>query len=243
MKLNSFLRIGAPMLLSATYARAQDPSVLAQPPAAPGEAHHQGPPEREREPEPMKKLLWLDAEVGFATADINTFTADLNSMAVGFKGHSGTGPVAGAAIGVRFVFVTLGVRGRVTSLTGWSMSSVDGELGFRVTFRRFEPYMTIAAGYTALGGGGLQDPSSSTPVELNGLNARLGLGLDYFVSRYVSLGGGLGGEALAFTRSGVPLSGVQQTHTIQEGEARLRDAAGSSYGGAVTLTGGVKAHF
>jgi hypothetical protein len=237
MKRISLLFVAAATLFFATNARAQDP--------VPGEARSRQAPaaQREREPEPTKKLVWLDAELGYAGASLNTFTADINSLSVGFRGHSATGPTAGAAIGFRFVFVTLGVRARVSNLSPWSMTSIDGELGFRVTFRRFEPYMTVAAGYTALGG--LADPSSTNgdTMNLNGINARLGLGLDYFVSRYVSLGGLVSGEALGFPRSGVPLTSVSQPRTLQEGEARLRDASGSSYGGALTLTGGVKAHF
>src|SRR5262249_57311415 len=107
--------------------------------------------------------------------------------------------------GGRWLSVVSGVRGRVPGLPGWSMRSFAGELGFRVTLRRFEPFMSIAAGYTGLGG--LQDGATGAPLSLDGLNARLGIGLDYFLTRFVSVGGVLSGEALAFTRSGVPLTG------------------------------------
>jgi hypothetical protein len=48
------------------------------------------------------------------------------------------------------------------------------------------------------------------------------------------------------TRPGVPvrdITSIPQTRTLDEGAARFLEANGSSYGTALALTGGIKAHF
>jgi hypothetical protein len=262
MKRSPFFFGGAALLL-AFEANAQDQSVAAQPapPPPPGPTttvqvqRTERVRRREEEPDPTKKLLWLDAEAGIANANLNTFTEDFNAFAVGFLPRTGTGPMAGAAIGLRLLFLTLGVRGRVTAfedtspthnVRAWNMASLDGELGFRVPLRRWEPYLTLASGYTTFGGFSDAVSGLGNGLNVNGFNARLGFGVDYFVSRYISIGGNLTGELLILTRPGVPvrdITSLPQTRTLEEGAARFLEANGSSYGTALALTGGIKAHF
>jgi hypothetical protein len=213
------------------------------------------PPKPEEEPDPTSKLLWLDAEAGVQNAQLNTFTEDFQAFSVGFLPRSGTGPAAGGAIGVRFVFLTLGVRGRVArfeesdpsrNVHGWSMASVDGEVGFRIPLRRLEPYVTLASGYTTLGGFRDAVNGLSNGINVNGFNARLGVGLDYFLSRYISLGGGVTGEVLALTRPGVPVRDVAnlpRSQNLEDAATRVLEADGSTYGSALAFTGSLKAHF
>jgi hypothetical protein len=224
-------------------------------PRAPRAQTRERAPTREREPEPMTKLLWFDAEAGVANANLNTFTEDFNAFSVGFLPRSGVGPTAGAAMGLRFVFLTIGIRGRVASFEdtapsrnvgGWSMSSLDGEVGVRVPLHRLEPYVTLASGYTTLGGFSDAVSGLRNGLNVNGFNARLGFGVDYFVSRYISIGGNLTGELLILTRPGVPvrdIAAIPETQTLEQGAARFLEANGSSYGSALALTGGIKAHF
>src|SRR5262249_50794843 len=165
------------------------------------------------------------------------------------------GPRAGAALGFRFLSLPAGVGGGAATFEdpppphnvhAWNMSSLDGELGFRAPLGRLEPYLTLASGYTTFGGFGDAVSGLKNGLNVNGFNARLGFGVDYFISRYVSLGGNLTGELLILTRPGVPvrdITSIPQTRTLDEGAARFLEANGSSYGTALALTGGIKAHF
>ena len=207
------------------------------------------------EPDPKSKIVWLEAEGGVENVNLNTFTENFQAFSVGFLPRSGTGPAVGAAAGLRLVFVTLGVRGRAASFQdtdpshnvhGWSMSSVDGELGFRIPLRRVEPYVTLAGGYTTLGG--LNDAISglSQGLDVNGFNGRLGFGVDYFLSKYISLGADFTGEVLVLTRPGIPvreMAAIPSTQGLDQAAVRFLEANGASYGSALALTGGLKAHF
>jgi len=245
------LALGGAALLFSVGAHAEDQTVAARPQAQRVERVRR----REEEPDPTTKILWLDAEVGVANANLNTFTEDFNAFAVGFLPRTGTGPTAGAAMGLRFIFLTIGVRGRVATFQDtspsrnvheWNMASLDGELGFRVPLRRWEPYLTLASGYTTFGGFGDAVSGVGNGLNVNGFNARLGFGVDYFLSRNVAIGGNLTGELLALTRPGVPvrdIASIPQTRTLDQGAVRFLEANGSSYGTALALTGGIKAQF
>jgi hypothetical protein len=216
------------------------------------------PPKEEpksEEPNPKSKLVWLDAEGGLSSANLHTFSADFEKFSVGFLPRSGTGPMGGAAVGVRFVFLTLGVRGRVASyqdddpsrnVNGWTMSSLNGEVGLRAPLGRLEPFMTVGGGYTTFGGFGSAIDGAGRGVNVNGANARLALGFDYFVSRYLSLGAAGTGEVLMLTRPGIPVREVAKlpgSRTAEDATVRFLESNGSTYGAALALTGGLKVHF
>src|SRR5215468_1540668 len=97
--------VGTALLLAAAASSHEQPQAVqaapAPPPRRPVRAE-----QPEREPQPTSKLLWLDAEGGIENATLNTFTEDFNAFAVGFLPRTGTGPMGGAAVGVRFVFLT-----------------------------------------------------------------------------------------------------------------------------------------
>lgn len=207
------------------------------------------------EPDPKSKLVWLDAEGGLSSTNLQTFSANFDQFAVGFLPQSGTGPMGGAAVGVRFVFLTLGLRGRVASyqddnpsrnVDSWTMSSINGEVGLRAPLSRFEPYMTIGGGYTTFGGFGSAIDGVSRGIYVNGANARLALGFDYFVSRFISVGAAGTGELLMLTRPGVPVREVAAlpgSKTADDAVVRSLMANGSTYGMALAMTGGLKLHF
>lgn len=209
----------------------------------------------DKEPDPKSKLVWLDAEGGLASANLQTFNADFKNFAFGFLPQSGIGPQAGAAVGVRLVFLTLGVRGRVASfqdddpthhVRDWTMSSLDGEVGVRVPLKRAEPYLTLGAGYTTFGGFGSAIDGASKGLNVNGFNMRVGAGFDYFVSRYVSVGALGTAEVLALTRPGIPVREVAKLPASQTSDVavvRALEARDSTYGLALALTGGLGVHF
>jgi hypothetical protein len=243
------LVVASTLLSSAAYAQTkQEPAPQKEPSPSKEQAESS-------EPNPKSKLVWLDAEGGLSSTNLHTFSADFDRFAVGFLPQSGVGPMGGAAVGLRFVFLTVGVRGRVASyqdddpsrnVRSWTMSSLNGEVGLRAPLSRFEPFMTVGAGYTTFGGFGSAIDGAGRGLNVNGANARLSLGFDYFVARFVSLGVLGTGEVLMLTRPGVPLKEVAAlpgSKTADVAAVRFLEARGSTYGSALALTGGLKVHF
>ena len=257
MKTSSISAAAVATLVVAASADARADDARSQPPAANTTTTAPSPAEAPRAPsvDPKSNLVWLDAEAGIESASLDTFTEDFNAFSVGFLPRSGVGPSVGVGAGVRLLFVTLGVRGRVASFEdtspahdvhGWTMSSLDGEIGFRAPLGRVEPYITLAAGYTTLGGLGSAVRGLSSGIDVNGFDTRVGLGFDYYLSRHVSLGATGTAELLALTRPGVPvreIAAIPQTQTLDVAAVRFLEANGSTYGTALALNGGVKVSF
>jgi hypothetical protein len=206
------------------------------------------------EPRPTSQLLWLGAEGGVESVHLTTFSADFDRIVVGLTPTAAFGPAMGVGAGVRFVFLTLGARARFATFENdpsaptksWQLYTVDAELGFRIPLRRFEPHLTFAAGYVSLDGIGDAARGFGRGLDVSGANGRAGFGVDYFVSRHVSLGIDLTGEILALSRNGVSLGDLaraKQIGTIDDAKARVLEASGSSVGSALTLTGGLTLHF
>jgi len=205
--------------------------------------------------DPKKQFLWLDAQGGIENVNLSTFAADFHQFSVGVVPRAATGPVGSFGGGLRLVFLTLGVRGRVATFDGgdqlnavgsWTMSSIDGEIGIRAPLHRFEPYMTIAGGYTTLGGLNDAFQGVQSGLSVNGANGRVMLGFDYFVAKYISLGMAGSAEAMALTRPGIPLKEVAalpNSQTLDVAAVRALEANGTTWGSALALTGGVTGHF
>src|SRR6516225_4361105 len=105
---------------------------------------------------PTSQHLWIDAQAGVESVYLQTFNADFDTVSVGLLPTSGVGPTANIGAGIRLVFLTLGVRGRVASFEdnsptqsvgAWQIWSLDGELGLRAPLGRFEPHGAVAVGY------------------------------------------------------------------------------------------------
>lgn len=199
--------------------------------------------------------VWTNAELGLETANLRTFTANTETLAVGIVPTAGVGPAFGVGAGLRIVFLTLGLRARGANLTGtaadghtqsFQLWTIDGELGIRVPLRRFEPNFTFAFGYATFGGLGQAVHGLSDGLDVNGANARLGVGLDYFVTRHLTIGVNGTFEALMLARKGVSLRDLAEAKrvgSVDEAQARVLEANGSSIGTALVLTGGAGLHF
>jgi hypothetical protein len=201
---------------------------------------------------PMSQIVYLDAQTGVEFVQLRTFLADFNNVSAGFLPTSGAGPTARIGAGFRLGFLTLGLRGRVASFDeggtvgSWQIWTLDAELGVRVPLRRVEPHVAFAVGYSSFGGlgtaiGGLQDG-----LDVHGADGRLTMGVDYWVTHNLSLGIDLGGELLFIARPGVSvrdLATPKQIGTVNDAEARVLEASGTSAGAALSLTGGAGLHF
>ncbi|HEX8792243.1 MAG TPA: hypothetical protein VF765_14915 [Polyangiaceae bacterium] len=204
---------------------------------------------------PMSQHVWLDAQAGVEEVQLQTFSANGDTLGVGLLPASGVGPTLRAGAGVRFGFLTLGLRGRVatfenesasSSVTSWNIWSLDAELGVRVPLRTIEPHIALAGGYSSFGGFNDAVNGLGAGLDVHGVDGRLDAGVDFWVTHALSLGVNASGELLALARPGVSvrdLATPQQVGTLNEAKARVLEANGSSVGSALALTANLGVHF
>ena len=195
------------------------------------------------------EFVWLNGEVGFEHLGFQTFKSnDLVDAGVVKTTH--TGPLFGAGLGVRLVFITLGARFRLASFEIGQLWTLNGEVGLRIPLGALEPYFTLGGGYASLGSfdtDKLGSDFNDAGVEIRGYNIRGGVGFDYYLSNAFSLGANLTGEMLGLTRPGVDPSKLQATGTTSNDpdalKAEVYQASGSSLGAAVSGTVVIGLHF
>ena len=201
---------------------------------------------------PMSQHVWIDARAGVEAIELQTFSANFEQFSAGFLPTSGVGPTASVGAGLRFGFLTLGARDRVASFDdaadagSWQVWTLDGELGVRVPLRRVEPHFEFAGGYSSFGGFGSAIAGLKDGIDVHGVDLRLGMGVDYWVTRNVSLGLDIDEQLLAIARQGVSvrdLATAKEVGTINEAKARILEASGSSFGSATAVTGAIGTHF
>jgi hypothetical protein len=257
------LLLGLPLVCAApTAAQA---AVRGEPPAGRGDAvvvRGDTAPVRDETSEapppwrgPKSQHVWIDAQAGVESVQLQTFNADFETVSVGLLPTSGIGPTANIGAGFRLVFLTLGVRGRVASfqdnspehnIGAWQIWTFDGEIGLRVPLGRFEPHGAVAAGYASFGGLGTALRGLSAGLDVHGIDGRLDAGFDYWVTHTISVGADMAGGLLAVARPGISardLATPKEIGTIDDAKARVLEANGSSVGWMLSVTGDVGVHF
>jgi hypothetical protein len=205
------------------------------------------PPSATNEPTPEKELekadqedsgrglewVWLNAEIGGEHLGLQTFKANSLVDAKLVK-TSQTGLVYGAGVGVRLLVFTAGVRFRLGTFSEWQLWTLNAEGGLRIPLGSLEPYFTVGGGYASLGSFSTSAPASSK-ADVKGFNARLGAGLDYYLSNTFSVGANFTGDVLFLSRS------AQASASGDEAAVYGKD--GSSIGAGATLTAVAGLHF
>lgn len=197
--------------------------------------------------------FYLEAEGGISHVGLQTFNIDETNFSAGFIPTEATGPLIGAGVGLRLLFITLGARGRVGLYDAWDMFSVGGEAGFHIPLGNLEPHFNLGGGYTALGSYKSAIDNQSVQgaldnTQIRGFYIRANAGLDYYLTPVLSLGVSASGEVLGLTRPGVDPSKVtaiqndQSLTSAQQSAAEALKLEGSSYGASVTATAVVGLH-
>ena len=191
------------------------------------------------------QFVWINAEAGFQYLSLNTFHAN-NLVDSQIVKSSQAGPLYGFGAGLRLIFLTLGARFRLGDFSAWQLWTLDAEAGLHMPIGRVEPYFNFGAGYASLGafGGANSIPGlQNSGLNIHGWNARIGFGMDFYITRVVSIGALMTGDMLYLKRS------RRLTIDNPTNDPRLTEAAkiysndGSSIGGAATLTGVIGLHF
>jgi len=178
--------------------------------------------------------VWLNAEIGGEHLGLQTLKA--NSLVdPKLVKTTETGLVYGAGVGVRLLVFTAGVRFRLGSFSAWQLWTLDAEGGLHIPLGRLEPYFTLGAGYASLGSFSASAPGAASSASAKGFNARLGAGLDYYVTNTFSVGANFTGDVLFLSRSA--------SASASASEAAVYGKDGSSIGAGATLTAVVGLHF
>jgi hypothetical protein len=211
--------------------------------------------EARSERSPRVEWFWIKGAAGVQSLNLRTFDAGQDDFTIGFIPESKAGPSVDVALGARLLFVTLGARftggffrdaSEERSLGSYQLWSLDGELGVHLPFGAFEPYVQVAAGYSALGGLGDANQGLRRGVDITGMNTRLAFGCDYYIHRRFSFGLRGSGELLFLSRRGVPVRELlepKQVDTLGELRTRLLEANGSTVGTALGLNASLGIHF
>lgn len=181
--------------------------------------------------------IWLNAEIGGEHLGLQTLKGD-DLLDPKLVKTTQTGLLYGAGVGVRILVFTAGVRFRLGSFSEWQLWTLNAEGGLRIPIGSLEPYFTVGGGYASLGSFSTDAPASSK-ADVKGFNARIGAGLDYYLSNTFSVGANLTGELLFLSRGK-----VSQAATSTSGnEAAVYGKDGSSIGAGTTLTAVAGLHF
>jgi len=194
----------------------------------------------------------IDGVVGWQSADLATFQSsiDARSFTANLIPRALSGPSAQLGFGARFYSLTLGIRGGVAWLGSDSLPSslelysIDAEVGLKMPFDRIELALLFGGGYAVMGG--LSDLLNGLGegLDIDGANARIGLGLDYYFSNEFSVAARTTAELLFLARHGVALRDVpNQLTSFDAAERGLLAGSGSSVGTALTISAGPAFHF
>ncbi len=191
--------------------------------------------------------VYLNVEGGFQQVGLQTFNVDQQNFSAGFFDTSASGGVIGAGLGLRLLFFTLGGRGRLGLFKSWQLFSAGGELGIHIPIGNFEPRIDLGGGYVGLGN--VTQNLTDTTVSIRGYYARVGGGLDYYLTPVFSLGAAVSWEFMGLTRPGVSLDQINKikgslsSSDPQQAKADALALDGTSYGSALAITGVLGLHF
>lgn len=197
------------------------------------------------------EYFWLNGEVGVMHVGLQTFKAK-QLVDAGLVASTQTGPVYGAGLGLRLLFLTAGARFRLGSFSDWQLWTLNLELGLHMPMGMVEPYFTFGGGYASIGAFNSDNIGSdltSAGADITGFDLRGGFGVDIYLSEAFSVGGNLTGGAMFLSRpepkvdpseiSGYDMLSPEQQKSVDEVYAN----DGSAIGGALTLTAVVGLHF
>lgn len=217
-------------------------------PTAPAEPSADAPADGSKPPEEKPKeddgvgfkWVWLVPEVGYSYINLKSFSE--TNLAI--VDSSKSGAMVGAGVGIRLVFLTLGVRARHHFSMG--MWQVMGEAGLHLKVNRIDPYIAFRGGYDTVGNfsQAVGNAVGDVKVDVKGWNAGGAIGFDYFVGDNVTLGVEGSADLLFLTRPKAALpAGLTPAQQAAITSNPLYQQSGSSVGFGGVLAGRLGFHF
>ncbi len=170
------------------------------------------PPEEEEEAEGDGRdidYLWIEAQGGVSNVNLiqfqNTAFADVAAGGSVFREVYGTGPVIGLGVGFRVWWIAVGARASFALYDTFQIGTIGGEVTLRLPVPIVEPWVRVGFGYgwqgeASYGTAGVSARSTTT----YGWAFQSGLGLDIYLTNWLTIGAGVGLDILNMTRQRDP---------------------------------------
>lgn len=150
------------------------------------------------------ELFYAHLDGNFSYASLAAFSGQNKS---GLSTHSAIGGAYGVSAGVRVLLFTFGLRGRLHTLTNYNLWQANAVVGFHIPIDMLDLYGEVYGGYSVANSFS-EDSVAATVraaavregIAALGGNAGIGIGADYYLNKYFSLGGGVNAESLFLTR-------------------------------------------
>jgi hypothetical protein len=186
--------------------------------------------------------IYLNADVGAAYTDLVSLRSSPNWA---LTDNSASGPAFGVGAGVRLVFLTAGIRVRDLELSSFNVWETDLEAALHFRIWRIDGYVGARGGYVFLGQFSADSlrtatTESASDVTVHGWNVGPTAGLDFYISKRVSLGVDANLEVLFLERP--PLT-LPAGDTVSPEYASLYQDSGSSVGAGFLATSHLGIHF
>lgn len=181
------------------------------------------------------ELFYAHVDAGFSYQNLAAFSG---ADKLGLTSKDAVGAAFGAGAGVRLLLFTLGVRGRLHTLSSFNLWQANAVLGMHIPISSLDLYGELFGGYSvanSFGDGTLPEavraPAGQAGVAALGGNVGLGLGADYYFNKFISLGGGVTGETLLLSRG--KLDAPSGSDATVQSNALFADSAGIAGVGVV----------
>jgi hypothetical protein len=185
--------------------------------------------------------IYLNADIGSAYTDLVSLKASNWQL----QDNSASGLAFGIGAGVRLVALSAGLRVRDLELSSFNLWETDLDAALHVRIWRFDLSLGARGGYAFVGSFSADSlrtstGSSTSDVTVHGWNVGPAAGLDYYISKLVSLGVDANAEVLFLRRPPIPL---QPGQTVAPQWQTLYADSGSSVGAGFVGVAQVGIHF
>jgi len=141
---------------------------------------------------------WVQPEVGAQFVSLTALAND--ALAPGGAKTSGFGPLVGLGAGVRLLFFTVGVSGRMTFLPDGIYTTAHLEGSYRIPLGNLEPYGFLSTGYATVLGMNAAGAGVPSNFSIHGWSGRVGGGVDYYLTPVFSVGAAASFEVMWLRR-------------------------------------------
>lgn len=166
----------------------------APPAPAPAPAAPAAPPP----PPPRSDIIYIEAIGGYSFVNMKAISTPENFFPTVVP-ISGSGFAGGLAVGFRLSWLTIGARATLASYAGFEVGTAAAELTLRLPTGAVEPWLRVGGGYGWIGSADYKDPDASE-TSVYGYVIQGGLGVDVYLGKVVSIGGGFDLDILNLSR-------------------------------------------
>lgn len=225
------------------------PPMPAGPPTTTGKTEEQLDKSKKQSSGRGLEWLWVNVGGGYEHLGLRTFDPKNEAFAASFVSTTANGGMLSGALGARLVYFTLGARGRIAFFAPYNRMSLGPEIGFHFPLGNLEPHVDLGFGWTGLGSFNGTVAGEAGAISMRGVYARVGGGLDYYLTPVFSVGFDASVELVHLSRPGISpaqiasLKELPSLTAAQRANVDLLGTGVTSNGGAFSATGQLGLHF